>query len=216
MHHATRPGPAYERAFDSEVGGALFDALNRAYLAACEKHDPHEGSNEQTFGYSIYHFAVFRLLQLARSEASRLRVLSVTPSFRFGVDDFEVACHRVGSSEHQSIWESFPNGENAAHTMLEESLWLPGMGPSRALDDARKLVLAHLGNHEDGLRALYLCAPGKTKGTEITQWAFAEPLFVAGAITVAANDATDLVPIEETAEVVVKRKVRRIENEQGG
>ncbi len=202
------PGPLFASTFSVAIRNELTDALAAAYATATELHDPKRGSNESTFGYGLYHYSIH---EICARVGDRMTVVSRQPSFRFRVGDYELACHRVGTSEREDICQSFPNAENAAYTMCEAQLWLPGMGGSPGLQQARRLVLAHMGNAEDGFRAAYLCIPGETDGTRIVRWAFADPIWTAGQ-SVEDNGlhlADNEVPEESVGEPVVRRKPKK-------
>lgn len=149
--------------FDDRTVGPLMAALQRAYDSAAELHDPSRGSNTRTFGYTLYHFSVHELVA-ASADLSHVKVRSRDPLFRLQVRDYELACHRVGQTASDNIMTSFPGNDGAAPRMVEEQLWLPNVPRRQGVGDARKLVLAHLGNIEDGFEAAYLCAPSRTDG----------------------------------------------------
>src|SRR6185503_14048890 len=117
------PGELFNATFTVEVIAVLVDALRAAYETACEHHVPDQGSDDQTFGFNLYKFAVHEECKAATLKG--MEVLSRNPTFRLGVGEYELACHRVGSSEREDIWGSFPNNDGAACTMVEEQLWLP-------------------------------------------------------------------------------------------
>jgi hypothetical protein len=210
------PGPVYDQTFDGKVRSALVDALGQAYETATELHVPARGSNERTFGYGLYEFAVHELGQVARALPEQLSIASMYPSFRLGVGDFELACHRVGRSVWDDIYASFPNAESAAYTMVEEQLWLPHVVRHVGLENARRLVLAHMGNPEESLRAVYLCIPGRTQGTRIVEWAFAEALWVADrAESVGTLSAPRPAAEEVVEEPVIRRKDKKAREHEG-
>jgi hypothetical protein len=198
-------GKLFEATFTAEVNAAFVEALRAAYETACEHYVPEQGSNETTFGFNLYHHAVHEHCKMAEV-VEGLEVLSRNPTFRLGVGEFELACHRVGSSERENIWASFPNNEGAACTMVEEQLWLPSFAQYLGIEKARKLILAHFGSPEDGLRAVYLCIPGKTENGRITAWMFAQPLWVAEQEERVEEPRPDLPPEEVVDAPVVTRK----------
>lgn len=212
-----RPGDAYEAVFTEQVRSALVDALGRAYSTATDLHEPARGSNERTFGYGLYEYAVHELGVQAEELGDAVQVLTRHPSFRLGIGEYEVACHRVGRSEHDCIWSCFPNSESAAHTMHEEQLWLPGMSKHLGVESARRVVLAHLGNTEDGFRAAYVCIPWRTEGTRIVEWAHADCIWrVEDDAIVVATDAQPRAPEEVVEEPVVRRKVKQVPDHEEG
>jgi hypothetical protein len=84
------------------------------------------------------------------------------------------------------------------------------------LDKARKLVLAHLGNDEDGFEAAYLCFPGGTEKQKITSWAHAHPLWVKEQALPDAKDRANesRVPEERIEEATPRRRSKK--NERDG
>ncbi|MEZ4225508.1 MAG: hypothetical protein R3B13_31440 [Polyangiaceae bacterium] len=211
-----RPGAAFEATFDSAVRQMLVDGLARAYDTAVELHDEARGSNERTFGFGVYEYAVHELAEGATDSKGRVEVASTYPSFRLNIGEFQLACHRVGKSEFEDIWGCFPNAESAAHTMVEEQLWLPGMVKHLGVENARKLVLAHMGNNEEGLRAVYLCSPWRTEGTRITAWVYCERLWTARQDAQLETKTQERVPDEVIDEVVVRRRAKKVHAHEEG
>src|SRR3954471_21489851 len=110
------PGELFERTFVAGTTTPLVQALRRAYETACEHHVPALGSNEVTFGINLCFRAVHELCREADRRASVMAVPSRQPIFRLQIGEYELACHRVGLSEKESIWSSFPKNEGAACT----------------------------------------------------------------------------------------------------
>lgn len=171
------PGAQFNATFVPPAVQPVVAALKRAYATACELHDPARGSNETTFGFGLYEYAVHEFRNEAELKTNPLRIISVRPTFRLAIGEFELACHRVGRSARQDIRSAFPNNDGAACTMVEDQLCLPGMEDSYDLPKARKVVIAHLGNPDDELGAIYLCIAGHTDGERITSWAYAHPIW---------------------------------------
>ncbi len=208
------PGELFERTFNPATIEVLVSSLRRAYGTACEHHEPERGGNEATFGYGLYHYAVHELcLEAERaSDEVTMAVTSKQPLFRLQIGPYEVACHRVGLSERESIWTAFPKNEGAALSMMEEQFRMPlfGFGGVGGVESARKLILAHLGNADEGMRAVYLCIPGKTEAGRITGWLFARPIYRADEKTIAAPSTKQvLLPEVVVEEPVVTLKSKR-------
>ncbi|MBK8410157.1 MAG: hypothetical protein IPL19_19545 [Sandaracinaceae bacterium] len=233
------PGELFERTFNPATTEILVRSLRRAYGTACEHHEPERGGNEATFGYGLYHYAVHELCleaerasdevtehvtqrQVIKNVTSRrvtndvtsckvtMAVSSKRPLFRLQIGPYEVACHRVGLSERESIWTAFPKNEGAALSMMEEQFRMPLFGFGGGVESARKLILAHLGNADEGMRAVYLCIPGKTEGGRITGWLFARPIFRADEKTAAAPSTKQvLLPEVVVEEPTVTLKSKR-------
>lgn len=206
------PGDLFHSTFTRAAVQPIVAALKRAYLTASELHDPDRGSDETTFGFSLYKFAVHELRKAAEATKTQLRVISSVPVFRLAVGEFELACHRVGRNARQDIHSSLPNNDGAACTMVEQQLWLPGMAEVFDLPKARKLVIAHLGNPEDGLGAIYLCIAGRTDGERITSWAYTHEIWHADsddATAAAATPAPDRPADEVIPQPMVRKKPRK-------
>lgn len=209
---APSPGELFEQTFTPATLGSLVRSLRRAYETACEHHEPERGGNEATFGYGLYHYAVHELCHEAERapEKVAIEVTSKQPLFRLQIGPYEVACHRVGLSERESIWTAFPKNEGAALSMVEEQFRMPLFGFGGGVESARKLILAHLGNADEGMRAVYLCIPGKTDGGRITGWLFARPIFRADDKTLAVQPTKQvLLPEVVVPEPVVTLKSKR-------
>jgi hypothetical protein len=178
-------------------------ALRRAYENACEFHDPAVGSNEQTFGFQLYFFAKHRLEEEANDSNGLLRIASTMPIFRLAAGEYELACHRVGRSAGENIWTSFPKNEGAAASMAMDQ-YLPGLAPD--LRQAKKVVLAHLGNPEDGYGKSYLCIPTREADGKIVEWGYAQELDSSVMAQATEFAATPEHPEEVISEPVLRKK----------
>jgi len=194
----------FRSVFTDSVVKLLVAALVRAYDTACEHHVPDEGADEQTFGFNLYKFTVHQVCRAIETSDCGLSLAERRPRFRFRVGDYELACHSVGSSEHQNIETSFPGNDGAVGEMVEEQLWLTGVPKAQGVERARKLILAHLGDPEGGLRAVYLCVPGRLKHGKIVEWQYTLALWIVG--TESAVGARDIAATEEVAAPVVRLK----------
>lgn len=211
----TSPGPLFFDTFTDQITSALQAALHRAYDSACEQHDPARGFNEQTFGYSLYHCAAFELGVEADNLGAEVEVEAGRPSFRLRIGEFRLGCHRVGQNAAQDIARCFPGNESGAPALIEKQLWLPGLEPR--VDRARNLVLAHLGNTESGLEALYLCIPSREEKDKIAEWGYTHSLWTIDDVIVPRPSRTPL-PVTtaiEPEELIAEPTVRRKEREQG-
>lgn len=196
----TEPGPDYQRTFTTSTKELLVTAVVEAYRTAEEHYDTSRGSNTRTFGFGLYNYNVHELCRAANASAGTVMILRRYPSFRLQVDAYEIACYKVGTSCSQDIWSSFPGNQGAAPALVREQPSLfPEFEPS--MESPGKLVLAHLGNPEDGLEALYLCAPTETDGRRITGWAFVDPLWqkenIASLMTAPVRERVPAEPVTE-------------------
>ncbi len=172
---AQRPPDSFVRTFSPGLQKLLVGALARAYHAVARAHRLHPGFNERTFGFSVYEVGVHELSSIAEENADRLRVKWIEQAFRLIAGPYEVAYHKVGHSAHDDIRVSFPNNEGAVTSMVLAS-YLPGLEPD--LSQATRVVLAHMGNPEEGLCAAYLCIPiGHDAAGRINEWGFTYEIF---------------------------------------
>lgn len=209
------PGTVFDATFTENVTRTFVSAVQRAYETAREHHDPDRGSNEATFGFQLYHFNVHELSRCGDEPDPVLSVKSKNPTFRITVGDYELCCHRVGRNATDDIWRSTPSNEGAACTMVEEQLWLANVPKRVGIEQARKLVIAHLGNAEDGLGAIYLCVPGKVRNDRVVEWAYAHQIWgVAEGFVPPVTASKDVAPDEVIEEAQLRRKPKKEEREE--
>lgn len=182
--------------FTADIVAACVRALRVAYDAVAERHDPDEGSNNETFGFTLYHFGVKRLKEAFGDRDLGVKCGKVNNAFRMFIGPYQIGCYKVGESEHDDIATSFPGNDGAAAELVESQLWLPGVPKTRGVERAKKVVIAHLGNPDDGFRALYLCVAGKMRGERICEWAYTMLLWRADAAVLLPP--APALPVEET------------------
>ncbi len=209
----TEARPEYfDEVFTPSLRDELVGALRRAYETASGLHDATRGSNEVTFGVGLYHHAVFELVQIARTAAAGLEVVGKVPFRVLAGSLFRVGCHRVGRSASDNIWSSFPENTAAAATLIEQP-YLPGLAPD--ITNARNLILAHLGNADDGLCAVYLCVPTREENDRIREWGFSELIWRAELVNVPTSPAADRAPEEiiDSGPLVRRKSKMKVERE---
>src|SRR5690348_8570192 len=118
------PHPSFFTTFGPELDAPLHAALARAYDTACEFHDPDRGSNEVTFGFNLYHYAVHEIEREISRLDGNLGRIPAGGSFRIGAGEWQFGCYRVGRSESERIETSFPGNDGAAANLVQEE-WLP-------------------------------------------------------------------------------------------
>ncbi len=200
------PDPSFYEEFTEPVKASLVEALTTAYNSACSMHDPAIGCNDMTFGYNLYHFIVFEVRGASGSQEPQLfQTTYSNQTFRVQVGSYELAVHRVGQTAQDDIWTSFPNNDKAVTTMVNAP-YLPGLEPD--LQSSRSVVLAHMGNPEDGLCAAYLCFATRQSNDRISEWGFALPILETGTGTIVPPDDGPLVPEEAIDPVQVRLRGR--------
>lgn len=207
MASVAAPPHLYET-FREDIVSSFTAALARAYDTATEGHDTERGHNEATFGFNLYHFAVFELGRVCESLAQADIEVTRTSSncFRVAVGSFSMACYRVGDSADDEIRTAFPSRDAVVKRLHKEQAWLPGTEPKLA--DGCTVVLAHLGNPRTGFEAAYLCIPTGGDAEAAREWAFTHPVFVKSdsASEPAHPLPKELVPPEFIGEPQVTRK----------
>jgi len=141
----------------------LTEAVAQAYADAGDNHKPEVGSSGRTYGTEVYEFCWFRI-----DESGLVKVTRREP-YWFDLDDAMVACHRVGDSATDHIEECFPR---------DRSEWPTTLSRQGSFDFASQpgvtnnvLVLAHIGNPQEGLLQLHLGRPLVGEDGYLVRWA---------------------------------------------
>lgn len=169
------PSPEFSEAFSESFCEDLRQALDAAYEIAAEKHEPAVGSDALTFGVTLYRFVWHRLQALVERHPETLKVERIGNTDRLYLGKYVLGCYRVGSSADADIHRSFPSNDEGAMTMMIDprQQFFPGMElKPEDFADHRNYVIAHLGNPEDGLGAIYLCIPAGEFGQKVRRWAY--------------------------------------------
>ena len=119
--------------------------------------------------------------------------------------------HRVGYSEADDIWESFPNN---AEALSNEHLQIPlDFEDTSFSGDPDLVVLAYMANSTDGLCAVYLATIGRVDNNRIVEWAEVEEVWSRDSIDVMESISRYATPPEESPKPVVTRKARKVRSE---
>ncbi|MBK8265108.1 MAG: hypothetical protein IPK80_27735 [Nannocystis sp.] len=182
------PGDRYREVFSPSLKDAIRTAVQRAYAIVQECHFPQHGFNAQTFGHNVYHVGCFQLGAVCQNTPIQLTRMEESGNLaRFQSGEYTLGFYKVGRTATENIWECFPTSENGAN---DGHPLLPGLEDAM-LDDVtacRYAIVAHLGNPEDGLCALYLCIPADSAGGRIRRWSYVEELCLDEAPSVATVD----------------------------
>ena len=163
----------FQEDFREENFEAFFNLINDGYLTGCDVHLPQSGSDGMSFGTNVYKFISHNLSMLAEG-SDYINVLSRNP-FRIQFKRFELAFHKVGKTGLEPIETSFPHSATAAREsrFIQLSFERELLGQEAYAEEVPyNLVLAHMGNPEEGFCALYLCRPGKVVDGKIQEWEF--------------------------------------------
>ena len=141
-----------------------------------------------------------------------LEVVSDTP-FRLQAGRFVVGFYGVGRHAAEPIEFAFPRNRKGAPQLAQLSL--PGFvrNDTELVKEASTLILAHLGNPDDGLEALHLCVPVVDHETNsVCRWAFTHPVWLSDESLV-TPELPDALPPEESIEApVIRRRKRDVEH----
>ena len=161
------------------------------------------GFNNQTFGFNIYHVCVFNLRKAISEFPDVIVDKTRSNVFRLGVEEFELGVYRVGQFGTENIFTSFPTSNGGVKTMVPNS-YLPGLEPD--ISQARRVILAHMGNPEDLLCAAYLCIPTiLDKNDRVSEWGYALPIFTPDQ-SVMRIGADSIPAVENERTISVERK----------
>ena len=165
-------------AFPDALCQALVAALDEAYQEVSAFHRPERGWNNFTFGTGVWTIALFQLQELVREREWELVEEVDNHRVTFVKDGLHLSCYKVGFSAEEDIYASFPNNQNAAKRLVQNNRQYDLFGETYQDGAPVDLVLAHLGNPERGLEAVYLCVPSAV-GTDdrICEWAYAQLLW---------------------------------------
>lgn len=133
----------------------MVEALRRTYAECCLRFDRAVGFDNQTFGQMAYKSSWFHLEQFFKSDAG-VHVVRADGSFELDIEGVRVHPFKVGHMDGD-IYDRFPSNEEVFAFMAEQNIVQMGLLPEAP---ASWFVLAHAGNPIDGLKAVYLAAPG--------------------------------------------------------
>lgn len=157
-----------EAAFSLEIIRCLAEALTEAYEITDERYAPQYGHDAMTFGLMLYKSKVYFLNKLAE-QYEWIRIINHGACFRFEINGYTLATHRIGDSVNEDVAGLFPGNKTAAPRLAannKKQLALPFpedviLDGTNEHDDSgcRNLILADIGNPEDGFCRLYLNVP---------------------------------------------------------
>lgn len=190
---------------------SMTEAVAQAYSDAGDNHKPEVGSSGRTYGTEVYEFCWFRI-----EESGLVKVTHREP-YWFGLDDAMVACHRVGDSITDHIDECFPRDRSEWPTTVNRQAsfnFVPQPGVTNNV-----LVLAHIGNPQEGLLQIHLCRPLVGEDGYLVRWAERAVLWTrdSGSALEAPEvvASTTLRPVEEN-KPAAKDKLKKKKKRQSG
>jgi len=159
----------------------LHAAADRAYADAGARWSPEVGTNPMWYGMTTWTFVTHRIREAADADPSLgIEVLGgMSGAFRFKVGPYLIAPYGCGYRKPDDPRQHFPNNDKGAGLLAEINLDQFDFFPRfDALPIA--LVLAHYGNYDSGLEALYLKEPRGVSQGRIDLWGYVEPLYEMG------------------------------------
>jgi hypothetical protein len=165
-----------EQPLPPDLAATVIDVIQVAYRENAPLQVPTLGHGNRTFALTnvetIKHF-----LQERGGEV----VLTEGNSLRLEVDGHRYYIHKLGRSERDDPWASFPSSAGPAGRAAEAQHQLrfdfEGFGDV----EPRTWVIGHYGTLEDGLRAIRLQASGEAEDGRIRSWVRIEDIWIADA-----------------------------------
>lgn len=201
----------------SDLHDAIMRALRLTYEVNQDRHDPSVGDTPMTFGLHTWTSSTF-YLQRELADVAETTWTVANQSIEVKTGRCRLRIHKLGNSEDDNPWQSFPDHAGPAARMgrvVQLTLDL-GLEEIEPLD----WVIGHYGSAEEGLRAVRLQAVGSERSEDgrITRWSAILPIFEAGGaplmLTVIEGEQPDAVPIPEP-DVTLKPEVPEQEVERG-
>jgi hypothetical protein len=145
---------------------AFVEALSITYAECQARFDRSIGFDSQTFGQMVYKSSWFHLDQVAAADDG-IAVIRDANGFELDLEGVRLHPFKVGHRAND-IYDRLPSNELVFELMANQNLYqlslLPEIQP-------QMLVLAHVGNPDDGLCAVYVAAPIIRAGG-VKDWAF--------------------------------------------
>ena len=162
----------------------VLQAMDAAYRNVGAMWNPESGCDMQWFGFTVWKFAVHEIRKAIEADASvGISVLgSGVGAFRLSVGPLVISPYSCGYRAPVDAWASFPNNDKGAGLLSDinsgQTEFVPLLPVLPA--DLTALVLAHYGNYEDGLEALFVKCPIESSNGRITRWGYIEELWRVG------------------------------------
>ena len=120
--------------------------------------------------------------------------------------------HRVGRTENDAIWKSFPRNTIAGAKESSHQLSLP-FGDESTIDPQEEsiFILAYMANATDGLCAVYVASIGQIRGGKVEKWEEVEEVWRRSNTEEQESSMSPKVPAEqiEIPKVRLEKKARK-------
>ena len=175
--------PSNASPFSPDLLRCTVDTLQHVYAVNRDHTDPELGHDETSHGVLLYksinHFLPGAIAALpgvrSEIESGSLRLVEGDRSFR---------CFRIGYSEFDDPWTSFPHNRGAAPAMAAsnvEQLRLFEDLASGGEPAGLEYIVGHCGSWLRGLRAVHLCLPLGRADERVRQWLSVRTIYRADA-----------------------------------
>lgn len=181
----------------------ILPVLREAVKTCSERHliSEDRGADDYSFGTDAWSLPRNQIKKLILSGTSPFQI-GHGQGFSFVYDQFTIRHHRVGKTEKDSIWNSFPGHPIAAAQEQASQGWLFDSDPD--FIDSQDIILAYMANPDDSLCAVYLTGIGEKENGKIKSWAFAEEVWRRDPGDTPQSVYRDTVPPEVTRKPVIK------------
>lgn len=209
-----------EQTFTPEINKKLVDCLSQAYEATSDSYAPENGHDGMVFGLMVYKSAIYFLNELSYFDDT-IKVIFRNPRFLMQIGNFTVATYKVGSSFDSDLESAFPNNRIGAYKMAEANLRQMSfdfMEDGTELEDdssCTNVILAHVGNVEEGLIEVFLGIPTKFNDQrQITGWGTVFKIWSKGSDDFGVSgfrkfNAEPIVPVEQVVPVSLSLKTNK-------
>ena len=193
--------------FIPDLKGALVDALETTYHELPSE-DEMPGFDNTLTGLALYRLPQHWLPQLG--DEFGLEVVHENNALLYRVGDQVFTCQRV-STTATSIRGAFPRSYKAGLHQFFDYQQGQHLFDFMEIDYGNEppLVLAHMGNREDGLLGAYLCRPGLVQDGKVLSWEFAHPLLEPSASMLPSSEPAQVPAVEAVEEAVVRPRRER-------
>lgn len=167
--------------FPPEFRDRLVSIIREAHDVSYSHYAPEMGHDLMVYGLMVYKTKTHLLAQL-EDEQKNIRLIHQRPSFCLQVGRYRLSTYSAGRSASSDIEVSFPlNRTRAAMITTRNQRQLELFPQSESTGDdsmCREIILAEIGNPEDGALKVFLAIPvDKDKDGRITRWGTTYPLW---------------------------------------
>lgn len=186
----------------------LLSLLEDALDASVERHRIAEGrgADEFSFGTDAWSLPARRFRDCTREDEVPFKLLG-EPGCVLKFGSIRLRHHRVGESEVDDIWQSFPGNAKAAGEEAAKQLALEFYFRTQEMPRPPQVgttVLAYMANPTDGLCAAYLTTIRKVQKRKITAWSSVVELYRRDRNSLANLPTKQRPPPETSPEVEIR------------